>query len=135
MGVTATQSENARASQNSRSGCQCAGFGTRLTAWLGPCWAPEIPKSWVPEYGASSPLVATYEDPTITEVGTDVLKCALEQARPRPVTPAYPLVSKAIFENVHDALTGRASARDALQAADRDIDRALALAARHGLEP
>ena len=34
------------------------------------------------------------------------LKSALENAKPRPVTPFYPAVSKAIQDNTHAALKG-----------------------------
>jgi trehalose/maltose transport system substrate-binding protein len=87
--------------------------------------SPEIEAQLVSGTGAASPLVATYEDPSIATPGIEVVRRALEQARPRPVTPAWAGVSAAIYENVHRALTGDVTARQALQAADRDIDRAL----------
>lgn len=76
--------------------------------------------------GVASPLEATYEDPSITTPGIEVVRRSLGQARPRPVTPAWPEISAAIYENVHSALTGGRTARQALKAADRRIDRALA---------
>jgi multiple sugar transport system substrate-binding protein len=88
--------------------------------------SPEIEKEMVVRTGVASPLAATYEDPSIATPGIEVVRRALEQARPRPVTPAWPLISKAIYGNVHRALTGKVTARQALQAADREIDRALA---------
>jgi multiple sugar transport system substrate-binding protein len=88
--------------------------------------SPDIEAQLVTSTGAASPLVATYEDPSIATPGVEVVRRALEQARPRPVTPAWPGISAAIYENVHRALIGDVTARQALQAADRDIDRALA---------
>jgi multiple sugar transport system substrate-binding protein len=76
--------------------------------------------------GVASPLEATYEDPSIAVPGIEVVRRSLGQARPRPVTPAWPEISAAIYENVHSALTGGRTARQALKAADRQIDRALA---------
>jgi multiple sugar transport system substrate-binding protein len=76
--------------------------------------------------GVASPLEATYEDPSITTPGMELVRRSLGQARPRPVTPDWAEVSAAIYENLHSALTGRRTARQALKAADRQIDRALA---------
>jgi multiple sugar transport system substrate-binding protein len=88
--------------------------------------SPDIVAQLVTRTGVASPLVATYEDPSISTPGVEVVRRALKQARPRPVTPAWAGISAAIYENVHRALTGDVTARQALQAADRDIDRALA---------
>jgi multiple sugar transport system substrate-binding protein len=51
---------------------------------------------------------------------------AIEQARPLPVTPAAPAILLAIQHSVHAALAGRLSPEQALRAADRAIDGALA---------
>jgi multiple sugar transport system substrate-binding protein len=88
--------------------------------------SPDIEAQLVSRTGVASPLVATYEDPSLSTPGVELVRRALEQAKPRPVTPAWTDVSAAIYENVHRALTGDITARQALQAADRDIDRALA---------
>ena len=50
--------------------------------------SPDIEAQLVSATGAASPLVATYEDPSISTPGIEVVRRALEQARPRPVTPA-----------------------------------------------
>ena len=34
------------------------------------------------------------------------LKTAIEQAQPRPVSPVYPQISEAVFNNVYDASAG-----------------------------
>jgi multiple sugar transport system substrate-binding protein len=87
--------------------------------------SPDIEAQLVTRTGAASPLTATYEDPSISTPGIEVVRRALEQAKPRPVTPAWADISAAIYDNVHSALTGKRTARQALRAADSDIDRAL----------
>jgi hypothetical protein len=54
-------------------------------------------------------LSDSWDDPLVTGplAVWPELERSIEQARPRPVTPAYPLVSQAIHRNVHAALTGR----------------------------
>jgi multiple sugar transport system substrate-binding protein len=54
------------------------------------------------------------------------LKQAIEQAQPRPVSPAYPRISQAIYENVNQALSGEISPEEAVKRADEQIDEALA---------
>ena len=53
------------------------------------------------------------------------LKQAVQQARSRPVTPVYPQVSQAIYENVYAALSGNMSPEDAIRQADEEIADAL----------
>jgi multiple sugar transport system substrate-binding protein len=58
------------------------------------------------------------------------LRTAIETARVRPITPNYDKVSKAIYENVHDALQDRATPDGvdpgtALAAGDQDMQQAL----------
>jgi multiple sugar transport system substrate-binding protein len=73
-------------------------------------------------------LSDSWDDPLVTGplAVWPELERSIEQARPRPVTPAYPLVSRAIQRNVHAALTGRLSPEEALRRADEQIERALA---------
>ena len=54
------------------------------------------------------------------------MRKAIEQARARPVSPVYPQISQAIYNNVNDALAGRQSAADAMKKAQDAIDKALA---------
>jgi multiple sugar transport system substrate-binding protein len=78
---------------------------------------------------ASPPvLTKTYEDPDIREnlPFAAELEEAIGQAVPRPVSPVYPLISEAIYENVNKALSGEASPQDAIKAADAGITKALA---------
>jgi multiple sugar transport system substrate-binding protein len=62
------------------------------------------------------------------------LERSIKQARPLPVTAAWPAISDIISSNVHAALTGRTTPSAALGAADRQIERALTAGPRPGLE-
>jgi multiple sugar transport system substrate-binding protein len=79
------------------------------------------------EYSLAPALAATYEDADVKRAlpFAAELQQAVEQARSRPVTPVYPQVSQAIYENVYRALTGETDAADAIAQADRDIEQAL----------
>jgi multiple sugar transport system substrate-binding protein len=56
---------------------------------------------------------------------SDQLKQAISQAKARPVSPVYPQISQAIYNNVNDALSGRATAQDAMKKAQSQITNAL----------
>jgi multiple sugar transport system substrate-binding protein len=79
------------------------------------------------EYSLAPTLRETYEDPDVKEAlpFAAELEQAVEQAKSRPVTPVYPQVSQAIYENVYRALTGQTNPADALAQADREIEDAL----------
>jgi multiple sugar transport system substrate-binding protein len=69
----------------------------------------------------------TYDDPEVQEVmpfATE-LRTAIEQAKPRPVSPVYPQISEAIYTNVHAVLTGSAQPDAAATKMASDIERAL----------
>jgi len=77
---------------------------------------------------ASPPVLQkVYDDPATKKAMpfADELKEAIGQAKPRPVSPVYPLISEAIYTNVNEALSGQASPEDAIKAADADIEKAL----------
>jgi multiple sugar transport system substrate-binding protein len=80
------------------------------------------------EFSQASPLKATYDQPEVQEAipFSDDLRQALEQARPRPVSPVYPQISQAIYKNVNQALAGQMSPEDAMEQAQSDIEKALA---------
>jgi multiple sugar transport system substrate-binding protein len=95
---------------------------------------------WMTDVDAQDILAADYQyiaanaavrmDPSVFARSPILL--AASQTRPisRPDdTPAYPQVSAAIYMNVNKALTGATSPEQALQEADRQIDRALSRAA------
>jgi multiple sugar transport system substrate-binding protein len=79
------------------------------------------------DFSQASPLKGTYDQPEVKKAipFSDDLRQALEQARPRPVSPVYPQISQAIYKNVNDALAGRVSPADAIKKASSQIDSAL----------
>jgi multiple sugar transport system substrate-binding protein len=73
-------------------------------------------------------LTAAYDDAGVKKAlpFSDELKQAVAQAKARPVSPVYPQISQAIYNNVNDALAGRQSAADAVKKMQSAIDKALA---------
>jgi multiple sugar transport system substrate-binding protein len=72
-------------------------------------------------------LASVYDDPAIQKkypFATE-LKQAVAQAKARPVSPVYPQISQAIYNNVNAALSGKVTPADALKAADGQITKAL----------
>ena len=90
--------------------------------------SPEVMKSNAVTYSKSPVLGATYEDAAVKKAipFAAELKQAVEQAKSRPVSPVYSLISQAIYKNVNAALSGSSSPQDALKAADSEITKALA---------
>jgi multiple sugar transport system substrate-binding protein len=79
------------------------------------------------KYSKPPVLNATYEDAGVKEaipVAAE-LKQAVEQAKSRPVSPVYSLISQAIYKNVNQALSGQVSPEDAIKQADQEITKAL----------
>jgi trehalose/maltose transport system substrate-binding protein len=72
-------------------------------------------------------LTATYDDPAVKKAlpFSAELKQAVAQAHARPVSPVYPQISQAIYNNVNDALAGRTSPADAVKKMQSAIDKAL----------
>ena len=80
------------------------------------------------KYSKPPVLNATYEDADVKRaipVAAE-LKQAVEQAKSRPVSPVYSLISQAIYKNVNAALSGQTSPDDAIQQANAEITKALA---------
>jgi multiple sugar transport system substrate-binding protein len=80
------------------------------------------------EFALPPALASSYEDPGVQKAlpfATE-LKQAVEQAAPRPVTPVYSQVSAAIYKNVNAALAGESTPQEALENAQRDVEKALA---------
>jgi multiple sugar transport system substrate-binding protein len=79
--------------------------------------------------GATPPAtVAAYDVKSVRKaIGLpDEIKAAVAQAQPRPVSPVYPQVSQAIYENVNKALSGDLSTDDAVANMNSQIEQALA---------
>jgi multiple sugar transport system substrate-binding protein len=87
----------------------------------------EVMKSNAVEYSKSPVLNATYEDAAVKKAipFSDELKSAVEQAKSRPVSPVYSLISQAIYKNVNAALSGSMAPADAIKKADGEISKAL----------
>jgi multiple sugar transport system substrate-binding protein len=70
---------------------------------------------------------AVYDDPAVKKAMpfAEELRTAIEQAQPRPVSPVYPQISEAIYDNVYDALQGKASPDDAASKMNDEIQKAL----------
>jgi multiple sugar transport system substrate-binding protein len=70
---------------------------------------------------------ATYDDPAVQKAMPFAaeLKTAIEQAKPRPVSPVYPQISEAVYNNVYDALQGNASPDEAASKMNDEIQKAL----------
>ena len=87
--------------------------------------SPETLKENMAVYSLPSVLDATYDEAARAEGGPYAaeLKQAIEQAQPRPVSPVYPQISQAIYENVNKALAGSMSPEDALAKGQDQIER------------
>jgi trehalose/maltose transport system substrate-binding protein len=88
---------------------------------------PDQQKIMATEASLPPTVSATYDDPAVKKAMpfADQLRTAIEQAKPRPVSPVYPQISEAVFNNVYDALQGNASPDDAAKKMNDDIQKAL----------
>ena len=68
----------------------------------------EIQRDWLTQGSAAPVLEALYDDPALVEQFPYLpqLKTSISNAVPRPVTPFYPAVTKAIQDNAFSALSG-----------------------------
>ena len=73
-------------------------------------------------------VTATYDDPAVKKAMpfADQLRTAVEQAKPRPVSPVYPQITEAISKNVHAVLSGQSDPDSALEDMSSQIESALA---------
>jgi len=79
------------------------------------------------KYSLAPVLNATYDEPSVKKAlpFSAQLKQAVTQAKARPVSPVYPQISEAIYNNVNKALSGQMSPQDALKNANTQINKAL----------
>jgi multiple sugar transport system substrate-binding protein len=72
-------------------------------------------------------LSETYDDPAVKKAMpfAEELRTAIEQAQPRPVSPVYPQISEAIYNNAYAALQGDMSADEAASKMNDEIQKAL----------
>jgi multiple sugar transport system substrate-binding protein len=79
------------------------------------------------DYSQAAVISDVYDDPKVQEKYpfADQLRDAVGQAKTRPVSPVYPQISQAIYENVSAALEGSVTPAQALEDAQADIEQAL----------
>jgi len=96
--------------------------------WISHITGTDHQKVQFVESSVAPTLKAVYDDPEVQKkyAFAATLRDAVSQAKSRPVSPVYPQVSQAIYKNVHDALTGKATAEQALKTAQAEMDKALA---------
>ncbi|WP_051324702.1 ABC transporter substrate-binding protein [Candidatus Solirubrobacter pratensis] len=88
-------------------------------------------KEWQTEsfdqFSLAPTIASVYDDPAIQKKYpfASELKAAVSQAKARPVSPVYPQISQAIYNNVNAALAGKVTPADAMKAADAQITKAL----------
>ena len=72
-------------------------------------------------------VTATYDDPAVKKAMpfAEELRSAIEQAQPRPVSPVYPQISEAIYNNAYAALQGDMSPDEAASKMNEEIQKAL----------
>jgi multiple sugar transport system substrate-binding protein len=89
--------------------------------------SPEVQKTEFLDFTIAPTLASVYDDPDIQKKYpfAEQLKEAVGQAKARPVSPVYPQISQAIYENVNAALSGKSSPADAMKKADDQINQAL----------
>ena len=79
------------------------------------------------DFSLAPTVAAAYDDPGVQKkyAFANQLKDSVAQAKARPVSPVYPQISQAIYENVNEALAGRVSAEEALKNAQSEMQQAL----------
>ncbi|MDX6588253.1 MAG: trehalose/maltose transport system substrate-binding protein [Solirubrobacterales bacterium] len=89
--------------------------------------AEEQQKIMATEASLPPTLTAVYDDPAVKKAMpfASQLRDAIDQAKPRPVSPVYPQISEAIYNNVYAALQGDMSADEASKKMNEEIDKAL----------
>ena len=89
--------------------------------------AEEQQKLMATEASLPPTLTAVYDDPEVKKAMpfAEELRTAIEQAQPRPVSPVYPQISEAIYNNVFAALQGDMSPDEAATKMNEEIQKAL----------
>src|SRR3954470_20045310 len=88
---------------------------------------PDQQKIQVTEASLPAVVSSVYDDPEVKKAMpfAQELRTAIEQAQPRPVSPVYPQISEAVYNNVYDALQGNASPDEAASKMNDEIQKAL----------
>jgi multiple sugar transport system substrate-binding protein len=89
--------------------------------------APEQQKIMATEASLPPTLTDVYDDPEVKKAMPFAaeLRDAIDQAQPRPVSPVYPQISEAIYNNVYAALQGEMSPDEAASKMNEEIGKAL----------
>jgi multiple sugar transport system substrate-binding protein len=79
------------------------------------------------KFSLPSVLNETYDAPAVKKAVPYAaqLKQAIESAVARPVSPVYPQISQAVYNNVNAALAGQTSPEEALKNGQKEIEQAL----------
>jgi multiple sugar transport system substrate-binding protein len=90
--------------------------------------SPDVQKTEFVKYSLAPTLASVYDDPDVQKKYpfASELKQSVSQAHARPVSPVYPQISEAIYNNVNAALSGKVSPQQALKTANDQITKALA---------
>jgi multiple sugar transport system substrate-binding protein len=96
-------------------------------AFIEHATGPEQQKIMATEASLPPTLTAVYDDPEVKKAMpfAEDLRTAIEQAQPRPVSPVYPQISEAIYNNVFAALQGDMSPDEAAAKMNEEIQGAL----------
>jgi multiple sugar transport system substrate-binding protein len=88
---------------------------------------PDQQKIQVTEASLPAVVSSVYDDPEVKKAMpfAEELRTAIEQAQPRPVSPVYPQISEAVYNNVYDALQGKTSPDEAASKMNDEIQKAL----------
>jgi multiple sugar transport system substrate-binding protein len=89
--------------------------------------SPEEQIALFRDFSQAPTRAEAYEDPAVKKkyAFASQLRQSVEQAKARPVSPVYPQISQAIYENVNAALSGKADPAAALKQAQKDMQAAL----------
>jgi multiple sugar transport system substrate-binding protein len=87
----------------------------------------EVGQRYIGESSTPPVTTAAYQDPAVRKaLGLpDAIEKAIGAAKPRPVSPVYPQISQAIYNNVNQALAGRIGTDAAVKAMSGQIQKAL----------
>ena len=88
---------------------------------------PDQQKLMATEASLPPTVTDVYDDPAVMKAMpfAEELRTAIDQAQPRPVSPVYPQISEAIYNNVYAALQGDTSPDEAASKMNDEIQKAL----------
>jgi len=88
---------------------------------------PEQQKIMATDASLPPVIASVYDDPAVKKAMpfAEDLRTAVEQAKPRPVSPVYPQITAAIYDNVYAALQGDMSPDEAASKMNDEIQKAI----------